>query len=325
MSDGPGVRARTGRALTAIPAGAGAAAMSTGIVSVALHLVGFEWFSRFWLIVGALIWALLVVVFVGRLFDDRARWVNEADTPPALTGVAATCVLGARCVLLGWNHVGAVALGIAFVAWLVLIPAVVRHWTSPTVGVHFLLCVSTQGLAVLGASLAVSAPAHWIVGPAFVAFLLGLFFYLMVLIRFSFDQFRVGAGDQWVFAGGLAISALAAGKLAPAAVAAGWPEGLHDAIRVAGVVIVCIVLIDYVVLVVSEIRWPRLQYDVRRWSTAFPMGMTSAASLTVAVSSDADWLRPIGEILVWPAVVVCLILLVGSGRHLTAEARPAST
>lgn len=84
----------------------------------------------------------------------------------------------------------------------------------------------------------------------------------MVLIRFSFDQFRVGAGDQWVFAGGLAISALAAGNLAPAA---------------------------------------------------------------VAVSSDADWLRPIGEILVWPAAVVCLILLVGSGRHLTAEARPAST
>ena len=55
------------------------------------------------------------------------------------------------------------------------------------------------------------------------------------------------------------------------------------------------------------------------------MGMTSAASLTVAVSSDADWLRPIGQVLVWPAAVVCLILLVGSGRHLTAEARPAST
>ncbi|MFM1725298.1 tellurite resistance/C4-dicarboxylate transporter family protein [Rhodococcus sp. PAM 2766] len=323
MSDGPGVKAGTGRALTAIPAGAGAAAMSTGIVSVALHLTGFEWFSRFWLIVGGLVWVLLVVVFVGRLFDDRARWANEADTPPALTGVAATCVLGARCVLLDWNHVGWVALGIALVAWTVLIPAVVRHWASPTVGVHFLLCVSTQGLAVLGASLAVAASAHWLVGPALVAFMLGLFFYLIVLIRFSYDQFRVGAGDHWVFGGGLAISALAAGKLAPASVAAGWPEGVHDAIRIAGVVIVCIVLIDYVVLVISEIRWPRLQYDVRRWSTAFPMGMTAAASLTVAVSSDADWLRPIGEVLVWPAVVVCLVLLVGSGRHLAAEARPA--
>ncbi|MFE3290425.1 tellurite resistance/C4-dicarboxylate transporter family protein [Rhodococcus sp. NPDC059234] len=318
------MKATSARALTAIPAGAGAAAMSTGIVSVALHLADFEWFSRAWLVVGALIWALLVVVFVSRLFDDRARWVNEADTPPALTGVAATCVLGARCVLLGWNHVGWVALGIALVAWVVLIPAVVRHWASPTVGVHFLLCVSTQGLAVLGGSLVVSASADWLAGPAFVAFLLGLFFYLMVLIRFSYDQFRVGAGDQWVFAGALAISALAAGKLAPAALISGWPQGVHVAIQVAGVVIVCLAMAGYVVLVASEIRWPRLQYDVRRWSTAFPMGMTSAASLTVATSSDADWLRPVGDVLVWPAVIVCLVLLVGSGRHLVATARPPS-
>ncbi|MFC9920655.1 tellurite resistance/C4-dicarboxylate transporter family protein [Rhodococcus sp. NPDC127527] len=319
------MRATPARALTAIPPGAGAAAMSTGIVSVALYLVGFEWFSRAWLVVGVLIWALLVVVFVSRLFDDRARWANEADTPPALTGVAATCVLGARCVLLGWNHVGWVALGIALVAWVVLIPAVVRHWTSPTVGVHFLLCVSTQGLAVLSGSLVVSAAAHWLAGPAFVAFLLGLFFYLMVLIRFSYDQFRVGAGDQWVFAGALAISALAAGKLAPAALAAGWPEGVHVAIQVAGVVIVCLAMTGYAVLLASEIRWPRWQYDVRRWSTAFPMGMTSAASLTVASSSDADWLRPVGQVLVWPAVIVCLVLLVGSARHLVVAARPSST
>ncbi|WP_430335386.1 tellurite resistance/C4-dicarboxylate transporter family protein [Rhodococcus sp. ACT016] len=320
MSGGWSVRAGAGRALAAIPAGAGAAAMSTGIVSVALHLANVEWFSLCWLGVAGLIWVVLVAVFVGRLVGDRARWAGEADTPPALTGVAATCVLGARCVLLDWNHVAWVALAIASVAWIVLMPSVVWRWTSPTVGVHFLLCVATQGLAVLAAALGVSAPAHWLAGPAFIAFLLGLLFYLMVLVRFSFDQFRLGAGDHWVFAGALAISGLAAGTLAPVARAAGWPEGLHHTIQITGIVIVCLAMIGYVVLVACEIRWPRLRYDVRRWSTAFPMGMTSAASLTVAVSSHADWLRPVGLVLVWPAVVVCLILLVGSGRRLARAA-----
>ncbi|RVW08636.1 hypothetical protein EGT67_16530 [Prescottella agglutinans] len=294
--------------------------MSTGILSVALHLADIEWFSRFWLVVGGLIWIVLVAVFVGRLFGDRVRWENEADTPQALTGVAATCVLGARCVLLEWNHVGWVALAIALVAWIVLMPVVLWHWTSPTVGAHFLLCVATQGLAALGAVLVVSAPAHWLAAPAFVAFLLGLFFYLVVSVRFSYDQFRIGAGDQWVFAGGLAISALAAGALAPAVEAAGWPAGVHHSIQVAGIVIACLAMTGYVILVVSEIRWPRPRYDVRRWSTDFPMGMTSAASLIVATSSDADWLRPVGLVLVWPAVVVCLVLLVGSERHLVRAA-----
>ncbi|WFR72564.1 hypothetical protein P9209_00735 [Prescottella defluvii] len=270
-----------GRALTAIPAGAGAAAMSAGIVSVALQLADVEWFSLIWLVVGGLIWIVLVAVFAGRLLGDRVRWVNEANAPQALTGVAATCVLGARCVLLDWNPVG---------------------W------------------AALGAVLVVSAPAHWLTVPAFVAFLLGLFFYLVVFVRFSYNQFRVGAGDQWVFAGGLAISAVAAGKLAPATEAAGWSEGVHHAIQVAGTVIVCLAMTGYAILVVSEIRWPRLHYDVRRWSTAFPMGMTSAASLTVATSSDAAWLRPVGLVLVWPAVVVCVVLLVGSGRNLVRAA-----
>ncbi|WP_305093614.1 tellurite resistance/C4-dicarboxylate transporter family protein [Prescottella sp. R16] len=323
MPENRSARTGAGRVLSVIPPGAGAAAMSTGIVSVALHLAGIEWFSLCWLVVDAAIWTLLVVVFVSRLFDDRARWVGEADTPPALTGVAATCVLGTRCVLLGWTTVGWALLGIALIAWLALMRSVLRHWTTPTVGVHFLVCVATQGLAVLAATLAVATSTYWLVVPALAAFGLGLIFYVAVLVNFSYNQFRIGAGDQWVFAGALAISALAAGKLAPAVAAAGWPEELHTTLQVAGVVIVSLVLAGYAGLVASEIRWPRLQFDIRRWSTAFPMGMTAAASLTVAVSSDVGRLRPVGLVLVWPAVAICLVLLYASGRRLVRAMIPA--
>ncbi|WP_260684122.1 tellurite resistance/C4-dicarboxylate transporter family protein [Rhodococcus sp. KBS0724] len=318
-------RSTAGRTLEVIPPGAGAAAMSSGIVSVALHLVGFETFSLVWLVIGAVIWLVLSVVFASRLIDDRARWVDEADTPPALTGVAATTVLGTRVVLLDWDLVGYAALAIALVAWIVLIPAVIRHWTSPTVGVHFLLCVATQGVAVLGATLAATTTAHWIAIPSAAAFVLGLGFYVLVLVRFSFNQLRVGAGDHWVFGGALAISTLAAGKLSAAAQAVGWPESLHLLFQRSSVVLMILVLGCYGVLVVCELIWPRLKYDVRRWSTAFPMGMTSAASLTVAATASAPWLKPVGQVLVWPAVALCVILLIASARQLWTVSSPTPT
>ncbi|MBP1158362.1 tellurite resistance protein TehA-like permease [Rhodococcus sp. PvR044] len=304
--------------MSAVPPGAGAAAMATGIVSVALHLADIEWFSRIWLVIGAGIWAVLVGVFLTRLVGDRARWVAEADTPAALTAVAATTVLGTRVAPLGWDAIAVLALCLAALVWAVLMPAVIGHWTGPTVGAHFLLCVATQGLVVLGATLAVALPASWLTPVAAATFVLGLIAYLVVLSRFSFAQFKTGAGDHWVCAGGLAISALAAGKLIVAMDAAGWNGWPHTVIRVAAAVILALDLAGYVALVICEVRWPRLGFDVRRWSTAFPMGMTAAATITVADAIGAPWLRSIGLVLIWPAAVVCVILLVASAGHLVS-------
>ncbi|WP_072753312.1 tellurite resistance/C4-dicarboxylate transporter family protein [Rhodococcus maanshanensis] len=306
------------RALSAVPPGAGAAAMATGIVSVALHLAGIEWFSRIWLVIGIGIWAVLVGIFLWRLVGDRARWESEADTPAALTAVAATTVLGTRVALLGWEAIAVLALCLAVLVWVSLMPAVIGHWTGPTVGAHFLLCVATQGLVVLGATLAVALHKPSLTAVSGAVFVLGLIAYAVVFARFSFVQFRVGAGDHWVCAGGLAISALAAGKLVVAMDAAGWNGWPHTVIRVGAVVILALDLAGYVALVICEMRWPRLGFDVRRWSTAFPMGMTAAATITVAAAIGAPWLRWIGLVLIWPAVAVCVILLVASARHLVS-------
>ncbi|MGW6377355.1 tellurite resistance/C4-dicarboxylate transporter family protein [Rhodococcus sp. NPDC055112] len=306
------------RALSAVPPGAGAAAMATGIVSVALHLAGIEWFSMIWLVIGIGIWAVLVGIFLTRLVGDRARWETEADTPAALTAVAATTVLGTRVALLGWDAVAMVALCLAVLVWAVLMPVVIGHWTGPTVGAHFLLCVATQGLAVLGATLAVALRAPFLTVVSGAVFVLGLVAYAVVLARFSFVQFRVGSGDHWVCAGGLAISALAAGKLILAMDAAGWNGWPHTVIRVAAAAILALDLAGYLALAICEVRWPRTGFDVRRWSTAFPMGMTAAATITVAGAIGASWLRPVGLVLIWPAVVVCVILLVASARHLVS-------
>ncbi|MGW1926077.1 hypothetical protein ACWCQ0_43695, partial [Streptomyces massasporeus] len=87
------------------PPVAGAAVMATGILSVGLSLTGFEVVSvvALWLATG--LWLLLAIGFAALLVRDRRRWEVTADTPPALTAVAATTVLGVRFELLGLTPV----------------------------------------------------------------------------------------------------------------------------------------------------------------------------------------------------------------------------
>jgi tellurite resistance protein TehA-like permease len=70
----------------------------------------------------------------------------------------------------------------------------------------------------------------------------------------------------------------------------------------------------YVVLALAEVRWPRPRYDVRRWSTVFPMGMTAAAALSVSAAADVPWLKGPGQVLVWIAVAAWLVTLIGTFR-----------
>ncbi|WP_249353151.1 tellurite resistance/C4-dicarboxylate transporter family protein [Rhodococcus sp. Q] len=300
----------------------GAAAMSFGIVSIGLHLVGFELFSLAWLVLGVVTWLALAAVVLGRFALDRPRLLHESRTPAALTGVAATTVLGTRLALLGWTAVALVALGGAVAVWLLLMPSVIRGWTAPTVGAGFLLCVATQGVAVLGATVAASAAWSWLIVPSMGFFVIGIGCYAAVLMRFSPNQLVVGAGDHWVSAGALAISALAAGRIVLAVAADGWTGWAEYLPHVAAMIEV-VELAAYVLLVCCEVWKPRLQFDLRRWSTVFPMGMTAVSAMTVGTATGLEVLHSIGRILVWPAVLVGTIMLVASARRLVAAVRRA--
>ena len=136
----------------------------------------------------------------------------------------------------------------------------------------FLACVATQGIAVLAAASGEQLLAWAALG----VFCLGAALYVEVLWRFDARQVRIGAGDHWVAAGTAAISALAAG---------------------------------YASLVVAEVRWPRLHYDVRRRATVFPLAMSAAACMSVAATAGIGWLSTLGEILLGVAVAARLILV----------------
>lgn len=294
------------RAWMELPPAAGAFVMATGILSVGLHLIDLEAVSRIALGVAAVVWVLLAIDFANRLLWDRSRWQSESETPPALTAVAATTVLGTRLSLLGWHTVATVLLLVAAVVWPVLLVTVIVHWKRRMPGAAFLVCVSTQGLAVLGATLALAKVADWLMPAALVFFIFGLVLYAAAFVRFDRGQMWTGAGDQWVAAGAVAISTLAASKLAV------WPQWAgtpHTVLRWVTLVLLAITLLGYVILCATEIIRLRPGYDIRRWATVFPLGMTAVAALSTSVAAGMPVLRTVGEILLAIAIAVWLLVI----------------
>jgi len=309
------------RILAAIPPASGAVVMGTGIVSIALSLDSSEALSRILLAVAAGVWLALGLLLVGRVLRDGTRFRLEARSPAALTGVAGTAVLGARLTVLGWDWAGAALLVIALVLWATLLTPVLSHWATPTVGVSLVLTVSTESLAVLAATLAARGHAHWLLDAALAPFVLGLAFYLFVIVRFDPRQLGVGRGDHWITGGALAISTLAAGRIALAAKALatlGGDSGMLQGISV-GLWVLTILWLP--VLLLAEALRPRLRYDVRRWSTVFPFGMYAACSFVVGAAAHAPAITSFARVWVWVALAVWLIVLAAMLRRCLQLAR----
>lgn len=312
---------------TGLPPAGGGIVMATGIVSVGLHLAGYEGLSKVLMVLDMAAWVGLAAVFSYRFARERRQWLTEAATPPALTGVAGTCVLGTRLALFGWKQVAVALLIIAALAWPVLLVSVVRHWKRGMPGAVFLVTVATQGLAVLAATLAGIWSLKWLATIACVLLVLGLVLYLDALYRFDLRQVKTGAGDQWVAGGALAISALAGSKLTAFH---GWTGAVHSTLRWLTLVLLFLALAWYAVVATAEVVWPRLRYDIRRWATVFPMGMSAAAALSTATAAGVGWLEPLGKVLLWAGFVAWVLTAFGLVRAWVASvsvpvAPPAQT
>jgi tellurite resistance protein TehA-like permease len=288
---------------------AGAAVMSTGILSTATQMAGLTWVSWVLLALAVLGELVLGAALLGRLVADRPGFLADARTPASLTGVAATAVIGSRFGSLGWTGAAWALLAVSTLLWLALLPLVLRHWRVPTIGASFLVCVATEGLAVLSGVLGAADSNGPVVGAGFAAFAIGLVLYAVVVARFGWRQLAVGAGDHWVVAGALAITSLAGAELL------GARDGpMPPPLRVLDLVVWALAVIGYAALVGCELRWPRPRYDVRRWATVFPMGMTAAASFAVGTTERLAALTVVGHVLLWPALAAWALTAAGATR-----------
>jgi len=301
--------------LSAIPPASGAVVMGTEIVSTGLSLDHRETLSRILLVIGAVAWIALGLLLAGRAVRDRERVHREARSPAALTGVAGTAVLGARLTILGWGGTGIALLVVATGFWLALLAPVLRNWVTPTVGVSLVLTVSTESLAVLSATLAAHERAQWLLYAALAPFLLGLAFYLFVISRFDLRQLVVGRGDHWITGGALAISTLAAGRITLSAHGLHQLGGLHDALKTTSIVLWALTIAWLPVLLAAELLRPRLGYDVRRWSTVFPVGMYAACSFVVGAAAQASGITDFARVWVWAGVAIWLVVFLAMLRR----------
>ncbi|HUZ69030.1 MAG TPA: tellurite resistance/C4-dicarboxylate transporter family protein [Candidatus Saccharimonadales bacterium] len=297
-----------GRVVRAVPPASGAVVMGTGIVSIDLLNGGHSALSVVPLVVAACAWILLGVLLGGRFRFDRARFAREATSPAALTGVAGTAVLGTRLSLLGWQWAGISLLIIAAVLWGSLLRSVLRNWMTPTVGASFVLVVSTESLAVLAATLGMSEHAAWLIVVALVPLTLGLPFYVFVVARFDARQLIRGRGDHWVAGGALAISALACARVTQGAETLSALGPAHEALKVATLVVWVAAMCWLPVLVVVEVAAPRLAYDVRRWSTVFPVGMYAACGYAAGTVLRASPIVAFARAWSWIALAVWLVV-----------------
>ena len=285
--------------------------MGTGIVSVALLLDGREVLSAILLVLDGGVWLALAVLLPARALADRPRFQADSRHPTALTSIAGTEVLGTRLTLAGWDWAGWVLLVIALLVWLALVPHVLRHWRTPTIGSSFILTVATESLALLAATLAFSDSAGWLLYAALVPFGLGLCFYAFVLSRFDFRQLLVGIGDHWVTGGALAISTVTAGRIALAAQRTGALSGALGFLKTISLVLWCLTMVWLPALIATELLRPRLSYSVRRWSTVFPVGMYAACSFVVGELSKTGGIVDFARVWVWVALAVWLVVFAG--------------
>ncbi|MCT9007565.1 tellurite resistance/C4-dicarboxylate transporter family protein [Streptomyces sp. NPDC054766] len=296
------------------PPAAGTAVMATGIISIGLRLTGHETLSRIALVLASLAWLGLAADFLVRLVGDREQWMQQAGTPAGLNAVAATTVLGTRISELGWQGLAEALLALSAALWPILLLTVVRHWRRRMAGEVFLVCVATQGLSVLGSTIATAVGSDWLAHTAMVLFWLGIVLYGVSFGHFDVWEVKRGAGDHWVAGGAFAISALAGARLVTAhdVNIYLWNNDDQGVLRAATGALLVLDLTCYCVLLVTEAVWPRPRYDARRWATVFPMGMTAVATLSVAAALDVFWLKGPGQVLLWIAVAAWLAVAAGA-------------
>lgn len=250
-----------------------------------------------------------------RRLSQPQRWLQEARTPAALTAIAGTAVLGARLALTGTEWAAWLLLAIAFAAWLRLVPSVLRHWQTPTVGVSFVLTVATESLAVLAAQLAIDGHRSWLAATALAPLLLGLAAYLFALARIDLRQLVVGSGDHWVFGGALAIATLACAQTTTAFTATSTLAGLHGSLVDATLALWAAAALWLPALLASELIAPRLHYDTRRWSTVFPFGLYAACSITAGGVTGVDGIAGFGRAWIRVALAVWAVVFAGMLRR----------
>ena len=273
---------------------------------------------------------LLRLVRFGRLLV--ADLTSHAKGFAFLTTVAATNVLGsASAIVHGWWDLAWVLWWFSLGLWAVLaystLIAVVLRSPKPGLGAGingtwFLLTVSTESIAVLGALLLVRHPSDGLAFACIGAFLLGIVLYLivmtMVFLRWTFQPLEPTEADPpaWIAAGAVAITVLAGSNILATRTVSPRVDRLGSLLE--GLVTLAWATATFwfpVMIAIGVwrhiIRKLPLRYHPSYWALVFPLGMYGAATFKMRSVIQLDELEWVPKVTLGVALTAWTLAFAG--------------
>jgi tellurite resistance protein TehA-like permease len=310
--------------------------MATGIVSIACHLLGLPFIPRALFALNLLFYPLLWGLTVARVVKHRDHVIADLSHHGRAVGfftmVAATCMLGTQCLLIGKASTVALALwGLGIGLYVVLVYSVFTILTvkeqKPALaeginGGWLVSVVAAQSVAVLGSQLAstIEHPERLLFGC--LAMWLGggmLYIWIIALIFYRYTFFTLAPSDlappYWINMGAAAISTLAGTLLVAASPLSPVLQQILPFVR--GLTLMWWATATWWIpmLLVLSIwrhgyrRFP-FRYDPLYWGAVFPLGMYTSATVRLSRALDAPFLIAIPRFFVFVALAAWLLVFV---------------
>jgi len=329
------------RALETLSPGYFALVMGTGIVSIGLNEVGADLPSAVLLVIAAVSYVVLWVLYIWRAVSHRSAVLRDLRGPEMafayFTVVAGTDVLAVRLIDAGFIGIASALVLFAAALWLVF--GYVLPWQvfltrdgKPILarvnGTWFIWAVASQSLAIgltriqphvsAGqAWLGIAAVLSWSVGVALYAGVAMLVLLRIVHFGMTPEEFEP---PYWVAMGAMAIAVVAGSDIVAMA-----STPMVDATRalISGTIAVfwsfCLWLIPMLVgagvwrHVVHRVPWT---YVPTFWSIVFPIGMFAVASINLGKVDKLPLVEGIGTVVLVIAVIVWAIVFVAMLRRI---------
>ncbi|MEO6123813.1 MAG: tellurite resistance/C4-dicarboxylate transporter family protein [Ilumatobacteraceae bacterium] len=310
--------------------------MATGIIAIAAQLLQIDWLAEVLYTVAAVSYAVLLVLLAIRVVVFSRQFVADLTTHAKgfafLTIVAGTNVLGsASAVIHGWWTVAEVLWWCSLplfvlLVYSTLIAAVLRH-DKPGLGAGingswFLLTVSSESIAVLGALILVHDPNDFLAFACIAAFCLGLVLYLivmtMIFLRWTFQPLEPTEADPpaWIAAGAVAITVLAGSNLLGARSVSPRVDRLGPLIE-GFVMLAWATATFWFPLMIAIGVWRHivrrvpLRYHPSYWALIFPLGMYGVATFRMRAVVQLEQLEWAPKVTLAVALVAWTAAFVG--------------